>query len=346
MDWTAKFVVDETVVHYVETKKDTSDPQLMLTSATIELDADLKEYFSKQVSERIESKSLEVVEDTEKDPQAPDAIGAILKDKSKLIEQSRVLGTRLFDVQGGRESSGLLTVLTGKVSGRAAVAVVKLERQRGISFNIDAKSGTVDLTLLRNLTLTDKTKVYKTAVFIASTKKTGPRLDGIVADSQRTSRKQGRVIADFFLNYLGCKAKEPAAATTFAFVKAANEAFSDVADMSARGKYQVGLLAELDSTSTDICPKSFAKKHIGDQTDRQNFIAHMEDEGLKPEKSFVKDTTLVKLDKFWMTFEGASLTLVGTQLDLKERVDMPANPGRNRPVKIRAGVEGLTTGRS
>jgi hypothetical protein len=344
VDWTAQFVVDETVVHYVETKKDTANPQLMLTPEPIELDDELKDYFSKQVSERIESKSLEVVEDEDKDTQAPDAIGAILKDKAKLVEQSRILGTRLYEVQGGRESSGLLTVLTGTVSGKAAVAVVKLERQRGISFNIDQESGVVDLELLRNLTLTDKTKVYKTAVFVANKKK-GLKLDGIVADSQRTSRTQGRVIADFFLKYLGCKPKEPAAEATFAFVKAANQAFDDVNDMSARGKYQVGLLAELDSTTADICPETFANKHIGDQTDRQNFIAHMEDEGLQPDKSFVKDTKLVKLDKFWMTFEGASLTLVGSQLDLDERVDMPANPGRTRPVKIRAGVKELTTGR-
>lgn len=342
MDWTSKFVVDETVVHYIETKRDTPNPQVMLTKATIALDVDLKEYFSKQVSERVESKSLEVVEDDDKSPEGPDAIEAILKDKSNLIEQSRVLGKRLSEVQGGRESSGLLTVLTGTVSGRAAVAVVKLERQRGISFQIDEESGTVDLTLLRNLTLTDKTKVYKTAVFVSSKRK-GVKLDGIVADSQRSSPKKGRVVADFFLNYLGCKPKEPAAETTFAFVRVANEAFGEVVDVRARGKYQVGLLAELESASTDICPKVFAKKYIGDARDRQDFLAHMEDEGLPPDRSFLKDTRLVNLDSFYVTFEGTALRLIGDHKDLEKNVELPSDTDPD--LKVKAPVKEVMAGR-
>lgn len=47
------------------------------------------------------------------------------------------------------------------------MALVKMERQRGVTFDIEHQNGTVDLTLLSNLTLPDKTNIYKAAVSVA-----------------------------------------------------------------------------------------------------------------------------------------------------------------------------------
>jgi hypothetical protein len=61
--------------------------------------------------------------------------------------------------------SGLLAVVSGTVKNEECLALLKLERERGIHFAIKRVDGhnLLDLELLRDLTLTDKTKVYKTA---------------------------------------------------------------------------------------------------------------------------------------------------------------------------------------
>ena len=49
------------------------------------------------------------------------------------------------------------------------MAVLKLEREQGLRFKIDTDQQgrkTVDLELLRELTLTDKTKVFKTSLLM------------------------------------------------------------------------------------------------------------------------------------------------------------------------------------
>lgn len=70
-------------------------------------------------------------------------------------------------LQSKVNSSGLLAIALGQASGAPTLAIIKLEPERGVHYAISTVDGrhTVDLELLRNLTLTDKTKVYKTALF-------------------------------------------------------------------------------------------------------------------------------------------------------------------------------------
>jgi hypothetical protein len=336
------FQISKTVVHYVETLRDAADPQLLLTSEAIDLDSDLTDYFQSKIADRLETKALAVVRDLEQSPIVPDALLAALTNPQSLLAQSQVIAKKLYDVQGKVNSSGLLAIILGTVGANAVpcVAVVKLERQRGVSFEIDRQTGMVDLELLRNLTLTDKTKVYKTAVFAASKK----GLEGYVADDQRTSAK-GNQVAGFFLGeFLGCQPKEPAAITTYRFVKAANTAINSlVKSPETRGRYQVGLLALMQDNSTDIRPASFATKHL-DKDDRGPFLEAIEKAGIDPKVSFTKDTTRVSIREFKMTFD-SGMVLVGPSAALKDNVEIPESPGAEDPVKLRDSVTSILAGR-
>ncbi len=42
----SKFSIDSTTVHYVGSPRDEDDPQVLLTSSTIELDGELTKYFT------------------------------------------------------------------------------------------------------------------------------------------------------------------------------------------------------------------------------------------------------------------------------------------------------------
>lgn len=128
----------------------------------------------------------------------------------------------------------------------------------------------LDLELLRDLTLTDKTKVYKTALLSPE----GDGIGGFAADDQR-GITVGKQVAAFFLSrFLGCQPRLPAALMTYEFVKAANESFNrDVSSPERRGRYQVAVLAMLQS-NVDVGPKSFATQNL-EPEDREPFLARV-----------------------------------------------------------------------
>jgi hypothetical protein len=94
----------------------------------------------------------------------------------------------------------LLCVLQVEVGTQPGIAVMKLEREQGIRFKIEVTDGrvAVDLQLLRDLTLTNKTKVFKTALLIVPDPTQPITMTGRVSDNQR-GRIDGRGVADFFL---------------------------------------------------------------------------------------------------------------------------------------------------
>lgn len=354
MDWNT-FDVVSAVVHYVPTEKDEDDPKLLLTDESITLDQNLKDYFRDKIADRIENKGLDVVVDDERSPVVPDAVAEILTDPTTLVDASKLIAERLDHEQSKVNSSGLLAIAYGTLDGDSWLAIAKLERERGVRFAINTVDGkhVVDLELLRNLTLTDKTKVYKTAVLSMPAAGGGKDVFGLVADDQRSSA-DGTPVAGFFLGaFLGCKPREPAAETTFRFVKAANASINeDVRSAERRGRYQVALLATMQDATKDIRPKAFATKYL-DQPDRAPFLKRIEDAGIDPNKPFPKDTSRVKVSSFKMTFE-SGMVLVGDREALDKRVDIPksqgqagadAGAGKPEPVKLHDTVESVITGR-
>ncbi len=349
MSW-KEFDVASAVVHYVPSAKDEDQPELVLTDEAITLDEGLKRYFRDKIADRIETRGLEVVVDPEQDPTVPHAVATVLVNPTELVPASQRIAAHLDAVQSKVNSSGLLAIASGTLEGAPWLAVMKLERERGVRFAINTVDGRhiVDLELLRNLTLTDKTKVYKTAVLTAAGDGHAEDVTGLVADDQR-SNADGVPVAGFFLGrFLGCKPKEPAAETTFRFVRAANASINeDVASPERRGRYQVALLATMQDATKDIRPKSFASRHL-DAPDRAPFLARIKDAGIDPEKPFPKDVSRVRVSGFKMTFE-SGMVLVGSREALEERVKIPKADGsasaEPEPVQLHDTVKSVLTGR-
>lgn len=337
------FEVTSAVVHYVPTDRDDPESDLLLTDGVIDLSGGLDSYFRDKIVERLKGKGLEVLNDPDGNPCVPDAVDVVDADTEGLIEASHRIAVHLDSIQSAVNSSGLLAVVHGQLHDRSCLAILKLERERGVRFAISTVDGrhTVDLELLRNLTLTDKTKVYKTALLAASS--TG-QVEGLVADDQRGTGG-GRQIAGFFLSeFLGCKPRVPAAQTTFAFVKAANESFNnDVPSPERQGRYQVALLAEMQSTTADIRPSTFATQHL-DPLDRQPLLNRVREAGVDPSAFFAKDTSLVKASRFKMTFT-SGMVLVGSRESLDENVQLPEDAASGEPVKLNDTVQNLLAGK-
>jgi hypothetical protein len=345
MDWD-DFEVTTAVVHYVPTTQDEDEPELLLTDEAIELDAGLKRYFRDKIADRLKAKGLEVVADAERDQTVPEAVAEILPDPEKLVDASKRIATHLDSIQSKVNSSGLLAVVLGMLGSDPCLSIIKLERERGVRFAIDTVAGKhiVDLELLRNLTLTDKTKVYKTALLSCPQGAKDSAVTGWVADDQR-ARTAGVQVASFFLSkFLGCTPKLPAAKTTYDFVKAANTAFNeDVASPERKGRYQVALLAVLQDNTADLKPKAFANTHL-ESTDRPAFLTRVRESGLDPDVTFAKDTSLVKTSNFRMTFK-SGMVLVGDMDALDHKVELPVEKESGDPVQLHDTVERVLTGR-
>lgn len=141
---------------------------------------------------------------------------------------------------------------------------LKLEREQGLRFHIDTDEhgrNTVDLELLRELTLTDKTKVFNTSLLMLDNTGQAMSLYGRVSDDQR-GRDDGVGVATFFLGtFLGCRLKTSPEKATLDFVRAAEGFFNEhVANAEKRGRYQVALLAKMQDNTMDVRPRTSPKR--------------------------------------------------------------------------------------
>jgi hypothetical protein len=165
---------------------------------------------------------------------------------------------------------------------------------------------------------------------------------GFVADDQR-GVIAGRKVGQFFLTaFLGCKAKLPAPETTYKFVEAVNAMISTVESPERQGRYSVALLALLQSETPDITPAAFARDDLASE-DRPAFEQQLKAAGIDSQATFTKDTELIKVGKFKMTFKGG-MVLVGTKQDLEDRVEMPDGHANGGPVVLKDDVASLING--
>jgi len=292
------FSIAKVMIHDVPRGNDTQE-QLILTDDPIALDADLRLYFQRKIIGSLEERGVEVVADPNEDQTVRHAVAGILAKPSGLPVASRAIAQRLNEVQSGRNPAGLLAVASGTVGGKPCVSVLKLEREQGLRFriNIVKQRRVVDLEYLRDLTLTDKTKVFKTSILVVGgrSKATASNISGRVSDDQRGNDAAAGVATFFLSTFLGCRLRDSPEKTTLAFVNATDTFINeDVADPEQRGKYQVALLATMQDRTAEIRPRTFGNANL-DEIDLANYLNRVRAAGIDPNVPFLKDARLVKI---------------------------------------------------
>ena len=150
---------------------------------------------------------------------------------------------------------------------------------------------TFNLEHLRDLMLTQKTKVFKVGLFVQMGN-TLESIDGAVSDNQRGYYPTTEV-ADFFLKrFLGCKLREAPEITTKRLFQATEDFIRDViSEPEVKARYEIALLAELSSEAKTFAPRSFADRYLR-VADRQVYISFLADVEIAPQP-FDKDTDLI-----------------------------------------------------
>lgn len=336
------FHVRSLMVHDVPRPEE--EEPLILTDAPVKLDDQLRAYFRRKVIASLASRGLEVVADTTAKSTVRNAVRGILADGSSLAEESKRIARHLYDVQTRRNSPGLVAVIVGTTDDGLCVSVVKLEREQGVRVQLNVVGGEtiIDLQFLRDLTLTDKTRVFKTSILLSTDADDPDSTWGAVSDDQR-GQDEGIGVATFFLStFLGCKLRASPEKATFEFFEAAEEFINaDVADPAKKAEYQIGLLATMQEKSMDLRPATFASRHV-DAAHRPALLERIKARGLDPGTAFQKETGLVrnKIRGFRLTFQ-SGMTLLGKREDLDERVDLPKEDATEQVVRINDPVKRL-----
>jgi hypothetical protein len=296
--------INEAIVHLVprRLRTDLQDSEIQLSQAVCQLSGGVRTELQGKLRDVLDRLGREVVEDPEAKSELPDRVRDFLEGRQDLVEVSGDLARLLRDSQTGVSPTGLLLVASARLAGQPAVLLVKLEQETGMQANqITTEDGlrTFDVQYFANLLFTEKSRVYKVALFSAAGN-TEQGLEGWAADRQMT----GKALARFFLEkYLGCRHKDEPRELTRRFhdiaVEWINTRFSDP---EIRIPYLMAVMVELQSPRATINPADFARDHL-QRPHRDDFQEFLEANDLAL-RTFDKDIDLVagRLQKMRVDF--------------------------------------------
>lgn len=121
------------------------------------------------------------------------------------INTSQEVARSLFTVQKGSVSPGLLCMLDCRLGEHPAVAIVKLENETGSRLFEVREQGHhhFQMQVLKDLFLTEGTRVFKSALFKMGSAETPMRI--LVCDDQRGNVRDYELARFFLEQFLGCK---------------------------------------------------------------------------------------------------------------------------------------------
>lgn len=184
------------------------------------------------------------------------------RESQEFIQMSRRLAENLFAVHTGATSAGLLCVMAVTAGQKRGLAILKLERQEGAEIKFHGEEGhkVFDMDVLENLILTDKTRLFKSALFLRN----GPGDDDFdlgACDSQGPGTSED--VARFWLIYLGCVLAEEPRVTTRKWFDASLEFANDhIIDAVQKNDFYEHVHSELKSNRRKVSPRQFIEDYV------------------------------------------------------------------------------------
>jgi 37-kD nucleoid-associated bacterial protein len=316
-----------------------SDTKSTPTYSEVEspLDAQLKMFFKEKVIETVgSSNAYDVIFDAASTSPVPQFVRELLsRKKVNFVDVSKMIAKHLHDAQGGASPGGLITVIDCALGVRKAVGILKLEKEEGVRLRQTTHGGlrTFDVSYIRDLILTRKTKLFKIGFFYPPDGDEGDP-SGTVCDEQRGYNPRIEVASFFLSDFLGCCLAEDPRISTKRFFMSAQDFFNEqIEDPVARTHALMHLLSELTNQKAKVNLKDFARDHLPTQK-RQPFLSHMEQEGFRTH-TIVKNLELIESQTRKMALEFQNgVTVVGNREAFEESVKMASTPDGSARVEI------------
>lgn len=313
------FKMNRMIIHRVPAtkvgEKDAEKPDL--SAAAVDLTPDLKTFFSRRISATMTERAAGVEQNLSSPSKVPEEIKELIGDENKLVDISRTLAAQLHTVQTGVNSDGLLVIARGSVTrtktkkSAPAVLVMKLKTAEGT--NVRKNGDVYEPQLLRDLMLTDDTKVFKAAVLAQDS----GDLIGVVSDEQvRLGAKMFRE------DYLGMMRTEDSATQTQKYFRAVETWVDEsVSDGETRRRYLSSLKVQVFSHKQELDPTQFIQDHI-DKPHRDPLRKYLRESNVKLTKFERNDRLLAPKDQRMqlVTTKGVRITAEADLADLIKEV--------------------------
>jgi hypothetical protein len=242
---------------------------------------------------------------------------------SHFVSLSKDIAIRLNRVQDGKNPAGLVIIIMGTIQDVEVVGILKLEREEGIRLEQTERKGklTYDMLHLRDLILTEKTKLFKIGLFFKDgLEKFG--YNGKICDNQ-LSYSRIREAADFFLiSFLGCRlAKDPRAETKEFFINSQRFFEETIEDPILRTTYNLHLLSYVSSEAITINAFDFAQLYLK-VVHRDSYTNYLGEKKIRL-GDIIRDISLIKnrIRKMRLDFENG-ISIIGDQDIFREEVKL------------------------
>lgn len=344
----AKLRIDRLIVHEIPARLVSGDgPPPVLSEVESRLDQMLRNYFGERIKESLAAAAYDVVLDADSASPVPGLVLDHLNGTGKpFVAMSQDMAGHLYASQTGVNPDGLLTVAHVSIADRRGLGILKLDKEEGLrvkSIKLENKR-TFNIEHIRELMLTNRTRVFKAALFVQRGK-TLASVEAIVSDKQRGYQPKTEV-ADFFLKrFLGCALREAPDVTTKRFFQATDLFVNTrVSDPVLKTQYQMALLTEMNSGRPTIEPKRFAENNL-QPPDRDSYAQLLVEQGITV-PVIDKDTTLIKnqIKRVQLELESGILVL-GTPENFEAHVTMTNVESGSTRIEIEDRIAAVHTKR-
>lgn len=282
----------------------------------------LRGFFKEKVIQALGSdKAFKICFDSDNESPVSWLVSDMLTSKcADIVTSSKAIAKQLFDIQVGSNASGILVIMFGKINSLSTCMILKLERDQGAQLKLDPKTKSYDIEEVKDLMLTQKTKIYKVALFILK-KDFACKFDGMVMDYQIDVKAKKEVITFFINKFLGCKPFEDPKITTQKFYNYTRSFIYTVEEEIQRAKYLQDLNSYIQKNSHTINPKEFADDYLK-TADKNKYKKFLEDKKFRFSES-PKDTHLIgnKIQRFVVLFEN-DVSIISNKGSFDNKVKM------------------------
>ena len=330
---TTTILIEQIIVHDIpKHKKGEKGIEPNYSEQESKLTQGLRNFFKDKVVQALGSdKSFKICFNEESDSPASWITNEVLKsDGSNFVLQSKEITKHLFEIQVGYNAAGILVAIFGKVNSFNTCIILKLEKDKGAQLTLDPKTHSYNIAEVEDLMLTQKTKIFKVAMFILRDDFKA-KYDGVIMDYQIDIKEKKEVTTWFMDKFLGCRAFEDPKITTQRFYNHTRAYINTIQDDIDRAKYIQDLNSYVQKNSLTLNPKEFADDYLRTTAHRNDYKNFLQTKKFKF-TSFPKDLTQIdrQVRKITLTFDN-DISIVGNKGTFDKKVKLEKlNNGQTR----------------
>ncbi|MBN1969536.1 MAG: nucleoid-associated protein [Candidatus Delongbacteria bacterium] len=242
-------------------------------------------------------------------------------DGSKIVSQSKAITKHLFEIQVGYNAAGILVLIFGKVNYFNTCIILKLEKDKGAQLTLDLKTHSYNIAEVEDLMLTQKTKIFKVAMFILRDN-FKVKFDGLIMDYQIDIKEKKEATTWFIEKFLGCRAFEDPKITTQHFYNYTRTFIDTIPDDINKAKYVQDLNSYVQKNTLTLNPKEFADDYLTTTEHKNDYRNYLLTKKFNF-SAFPRDITQIEkhVKKITLAFEN-DISIIGNKGTFDKKVKL------------------------